>query len=135
MVTPDVTSENCRNTQTCPDLGKGHSRQREQHRPSLKVGTNLYSEEEKKVTVAGMSRQCRWVGNYIREGGGSGLMVVVRETSRFSTVLLEQLQGSEGVGSVFSRDPSPSHADSTVADSVAGFAHTQARDDGGLDSG
>lgn len=46
---------------------------------SLKVGTSLRAEEEKKVNVTGVSSQGRWVVNEVREGGGSGSVDSVSE--------------------------------------------------------
>lgn len=40
---------------------------------SLKVGTSLRSEEEKKVSVTGVSSQGRWVVNEVRVGGSGSV--------------------------------------------------------------
>ena len=79
MLAFDLTSERCKSTQSCHNLGQECSRQREQCILGLKVGTSLGSEEEKKVSVTGVSSQGRWVVNAVREGGGSGSVDSVSE--------------------------------------------------------
>ena len=69
MVTFDLTSKRCKSTHSCRDLGKEHCRQREQHMQSLKVGTSLFSEEEKKV---GSSLAVQWLILCASNTGGVG---------------------------------------------------------------